>query len=199
MSPEPQDHTPNAGLWTVANVISLLRLVAIPVFLWLLLARKEVVAASLLFGVIGVTDWLDGALARALGQVSSIGKVLDPLADRLAIAAAVIGGWVVGVLPSWFAGLLILREIVMASAVAVLWFRTRKVLEVRYMGKSATFIVYGAIPAFYLAAADVVPRLFRPLGFAAGLVGLVLYWWVAARYMIDIRDRVRETEEAAPS
>ena len=181
---------PDAGLWTVANLVSIARLAAIPVFLWLLLAEDNVEAATVVFVLIGVTDWLDGQLARRLGQVSEIGRVLDPIADRLAIVAAVIGGWIAGVLPVWFAALLMLREVILGLAALVLYVRQRKTIEVRYLGKMATFIVYGAIPAFYLAAAGVAEDIMRPLGLIAGSVGLALYWWVGVMYIGDYRRQI---------
>ena len=181
------EEAPDAGLWTVANLVSIARLAAIPVFLWLLLAEDNVEAATVVFLLIGVTDWLDGQLARRLGQVSEIGRVLDPIADRLAIVAAVIGGWIAGVLPVWFAALLLVREVVLGLAALVLFIRSRRTIEVRYLGKMATFIVYGAIPAFYLAAAGVATDVLLPLGWIAGSVGLVLYWWVGFMYLGDYR------------
>ena len=85
---------------TIPNLISVIRLGLIPVFLWLLLARDNPFAAGWLLGGIAATDWVDGYLARRLDQVSEVGKFLDPLADRIAIIAAVIGGLISGYLPS---------------------------------------------------------------------------------------------------
>ena len=86
-------------IFTVPNLVSLVRILMIPAFLWLLFGRDDPAAAGWLLGGIGATDWVDGYLARRLDQVSEIGKVLDPLADRGAVAAAVIGGWIAGALP----------------------------------------------------------------------------------------------------
>jgi len=86
---------------TIPNVISAVRVAMVPLFLWLLFGADAPLPAGLLLGGIGATDWVDGFLARRLGQVSELGKLLDPLADRLAITAAVIGGWVAGVLPDY--------------------------------------------------------------------------------------------------
>ena len=171
---------PDAGLWTVANVVSMVRLAAIPVFLWLLLERDEVAGAAWLLVVIGATDWLDGSLARALNQVSEIGKFLDPLADRLAIVAAVVGGLIAGVIPAIIGWLLLVREVVVAAGALYVVRRLGRNVEVKYLGKLATFIVYGAIPSFYLAASGL--DVFEPIGWVSGIIGLLLYYAVTVDY-----------------
>lgn len=181
----------DAGLWTVANVVSLLRLAAVPFFLWLLLGREDYVAAAWAMGVIGATDWLDGSLARRLNQVSEIGTFLDPLADRIAIFAAIVGGLIAGVVPALIAWPLIIREVVVASGALYLVRRFRENVAVKYMGKVATFIVYWSIPSFYLAAAEVADGFWRPVGWLTGIVGLVLYYWVTWDYFQDIRAKLQ--------
>ncbi|MDH3260792.1 MAG: CDP-alcohol phosphatidyltransferase family protein [Acidimicrobiia bacterium] len=183
--------TTDAGLYTIPNVISLLRLAGIGAFWWLLFGRDDPVAAGVLILVIGWTDWLDGVLARKLNQVSEIGKLLDPLADRLAIAAALIGGMIAAVIPLWLGVALIVREAGIALGALVLGVRLKEKLEVRYLGKVATFILYGAIPSFYLKAGGVAGDLFLVLGWFFGMIGLVLYYWVAVQYAIDIRAKFR--------
>ena len=172
-------------------MISGLRLAGIGVFWWLLFGRDDPVAAGILILVIGWTDWLDGVLARKLNQVSEIGKFLDPLADRLAIAAALIGGMIAEVIPLWLGIALIAREVVIALGALILGLRLKEKLDVRYIGKVATFILYGAIPAFYLAAGGVAGDVFLYLGWVFGVIGLILYYWVAVLYAVDIRDRLR--------
>lgn len=181
----------DAGPFTIPNLISLLRLVGIGVFWWLLFGRDDPVAAGILILVIGWTDWLDGMLARRLNQVSEIGKFLDPLADRLAIAAALIGGMIAGVIPLVLGVALIVREVAVGMGALILGVRLKDKLDVRYMGKVATFILYGAIPSFYLAAGGVAGELFLYLGWFFGMVGLILYYWVAVQYALDVRDKLR--------
>ncbi len=181
----------DAGLYTIPNLISLLRLAGIAVFLWLLFGRDDPVTAGILILLIGWTDWLDGVLARRLHQVSRIGRFLDPLADRLAIAAAVIGGMIAGVLPFWLGIPLIAREVLIAIGALVLGLRRGEQLQVRYLGKLATFILYGAIPSFYLHAGGIADPLFLYLGAVFGAAGLVLYYWVAGQYAVDIRGRLQ--------
>ena len=94
---------------TVPNGITLVRLVCIPLFVWLLFGAHRQIAAAVLLGVLGATDWVDGYVARRFHQVSTAGKVLDPLADRLLVATAIISTAVYGAVPWWFAGLTLAR------------------------------------------------------------------------------------------
>ena len=181
----------DAGPFTIPNLISLIRLAGIGVFWWLLFGRDDPVAAGILILVIGWTDWLDGALARKLNQVSEIGKFLDPLADRLAIAAALLGGMIAEVIPLSLGVALIVRETAVGLGALVLGVRLKEKLDVRYLGKVATFILYGAIPSFYLAAGGVAGDVFSYLGWGFGVIGLILYYWVAFQYTIDIRTKLR--------
>ena len=181
----------DAGPFTIPNLISLIRLAGIGVFWWLLFGRDDPVAAGILILVIGWTDWLDGVLARKLNQVSEIGKFLDPLADRLAIGAALLGGMIAAVIPLSLGIALIIREAAVGLGALVLGMRLKDKLDVRYLGKLATFILYGAIPSFYLAAGGVAGDVFLYLGWFFGAVGLILYYWVAYQYAIDIRAKLR--------
>lgn len=156
------------------------------VFAWLAFSRGDHATAGWLLLGIGWTDWVDGYLARRLDQVSEVGKVLDPLADRLAIATAVIGGMVVGVVPIVLGAGIALREVAVGIG-AVFVTRQGKKIEVRWLGKLATFILYGAIPAFYVSQGSLLPTFFLVLAWTFGVVGLILYWWVAVLYVGDFR------------
>ncbi len=184
------------GVLTVPNLVSFIRLCAIPYFWWVLLAEERVGLAAALIFIIGSTDWIDGYLARRLHQVSEVGKFLDPLADRLMIASALVGGLIAGVLPGVIGWPLLVREALVSAAALYLAGRGLGKLEVRSLGKTATFLLYGAIPSFYLYAAGVVPWLFAPPAWIAGVVGLVLYWWVGAEYAVDVRRRLTSLESA---
>jgi cardiolipin synthase (CMP-forming) len=183
---------------TVPNLVTLVRLVGVGVFWWMLLGRENVVAAAWLIFAIGWTDWIDGYLARRLDQVSRLGKALDPVADRLMIVSAVIGGLIADVVPAAIAVPLIAREAIMAVVAGVLVLRGGGVLEVRPLGKWATFILYGSIPSFYLAAAGVLPGLMEPLAWTSGIVGLALYWYVLGQYLVDARTRMGGVESRNP-
>lgn len=181
---------------TIPNLVSFVRLLAIPVFWWVLLVDDNVVLAAWLIFIIGWTDWIDGYLARRLGQVSDLGKILDPVADRLMIASAVIGGLIAGVLPTWFGWGLITREVLVGLVALNLAARGGGTIEVRFIGKAATFALYGAIPAFYLAAAGFLEWLMRPVAWLLGIIGLALYWYVAFLYIGDSRARLAALESS---
>jgi cardiolipin synthase len=182
-------------IFTIPNLISAIRIAAVPVFLWLLLGADRPAAAGWMLVAIGATDWIDGYLARRLNQVSELGKMLDPVADRLAIVAAVIGGWIAGVLPWWVALLLMVREVLVASTAAYLALKTGDRIEVRYLGKMATWAVYGGVASFYIYAGSGW-EFFRWWAWIYILPGLVLYYVVAVQYLGDTR---RALAAARPS
>ena len=186
---------------TIPNLISTIRLFLVPVFLWLLLGRDNPAAAGWLLGGIGATDWIDGYLARRLNQVSEIGKVLDPLADRLAVAAALIGGLISGDLPAWFAIAVIVREVLVSGGALALAFRVKGKIPVRRAGKLATLLIYASLGGFLVGGGGrFAPFLW--LGWIFGIPGLVLYYAVAAQYVGDARRLMRAgdaTETAPPA
>lgn len=178
---------------TIPNVISTARIALVPVFLWLLLARDTPAAAGWLLVGLGATDWIDGFLARRLGQVSEIGRILDPLADRLAVAAALIGGWISGALPWPVAAVIGLREVVVGAAALVLAIRARTAIEVRWIGKVATFLLYGAIASFFVYAGW-GGAFYRWAAWLGVIPGVVLYYAAAVAYLGDIRRALRGTD-----
>jgi cardiolipin synthase len=182
---------------TIPNLISLIRILAVPVFLWMLFGLDEPGWAGFLLGWIGATDWIDGFLARRLGQVSEIGKFLDPLADRLAIVAAVIGGWVAGVLPWPFALALVVREALIAGGALVLAARTGARLEVRQTGKAATMGLFLAIPSFFIYAGT-DQAIWAWLAWGLGIPSLILYYAVGVLYFGDIRRLASDDPPAPP-
>lgn len=190
---------PSDRIATIPNLVSGLRLVGVGWFLWLLLVSDNVVAAAIVLMVIGATDWVDGFLARTLDQASEFGRKLDPIADRLALVAAVAGGFFarvdgVRLLPTWLVAGIVVREAVMAGVVWWLHRRTGETLRVRWLGKAATFALYGALPLLYLAAAGVGEWL-RTVGLVLGAVGLGLYVWVAVLYITEAVRRVAGAAE----
>ena len=181
---------PTNRVLTIPNLVSFLRLLGVPVFWWILLVDENIALAGGLVFVIGWTDWLDGYLARRLNQVTELGKALDPVADRAMIGSAVIGGLIVGVLPDIIGWGLLTREALVAVIALMLVVRKAGRLEVRWLGKVATVSLYGAIPAFYLAEGGLFSALFLPIAWFFGVIGLVLYWYVAVQYFGDARDRL---------
>jgi cardiolipin synthase len=176
---------------TIPNAISVVRVAMVPLFLWLLFGADAPLSAGLLLGAIGATDWIDGFLARRLAQVSELGKLLDPLADRLAIAAAVIGGWAAGVLPWALALALVVREILIGIGALVAW-RWGLRVEVRFLGKVATFGLYSAIASFYVYAGFDHP-FFLWWAWGVAVPGLILYYLVGVQYFLEVLSRRRET------
>ena len=177
---------------TVPNVISFSRIALIPVFFLLVVDPDTTTAGVILFAVVIATDWVDGTIARRTGQVTELGKMLDPVADRLAIAAGIIALVIRGVFPLWAAVAILARDAVVLLAGAYVLSRTHVRLDVRWIGKVATFSLMVAVPAISWGALD------RPLG-AAGTtigwvcftVGIVEYYLAAFAYARDARRALR--------
>jgi len=177
----------DAGFWTLPNLISFLRILALPVFLWVLLGLDRPFLAAVLLGLISVTDLLDGMLARRLGQVSEIGKMLDPVADRLVVFAGVVGGMVAGLVPLWLGVSLLIREAIIGPTTIYYLVRQNIRVPVRRMGKTATALIFFAVPFYYLTATSFVPLFWEVLATLLGLLGLALYLIVTWRYLGDLR------------
>lgn len=177
----------DAGLWTLPNLISFLRILALPVFLWVLLGLDRPFLAAVLLGLISVTDLLDGMLARRLGQVSEIGKMLDPVADRLVVFAGVVGGMVAGLVPLWLGASLLIREAIIGPTTIYYLVRQNVRVPVRRMGKTATALIFFAVPFYYLTATSFVPLFWEVLATLLGVLGLALYLIVTWRYLGDLR------------
>lgn len=172
-------------MFTIPNIISMVRLLLIPVFV-VLLVQDRFAAAGWLLGVIGATDWIDGYLARRLNQVTEIGKFLDPLADRLAVGVAVVGGLVTGILDPWFAIAIIVREALIGLGALVVGVSAGTKLEVRKVGKLATLLLYMAIAWFYVGRGTPYDPLVVS-AWVAGIPGLILYYLSAFLYLGDAR------------
>jgi cardiolipin synthase len=172
-------------IFTIPNIISMIRIAMVPVFYWLLVGQDNGAAAGWLLGVIGATDWVDGYIARRFNQVSELGKFLDPAADRLAVAAAVIGGWISGFLPWGICLAIIIREAVIILGAIVLGLTRKAKLEVRYLGKVATLGLYFSISWFLVGRGSDTGWL-EALGWIGSIPSLVLYYVVAGQYIGDM-------------
>ena len=176
---------------TVPNGLSFARILLIPVFVALLLHHGTEVAGLLLLGFVVSTDWVDGVVARRTGQVTDLGKWLDPIADRLAIAAALVTLVVRDAFPLWAALLILCRDgAVLLAGVFLLARRTR--IDVRFIGKVATFSLMFGVPAvawgnFGLPLAATA----RALGWIAYGIGIVEYYVAAVLYGFDLRAAIR--------
>ena len=182
---------------TWPNALSAARLAGVPVFLWLVLgprtATADLIAAGIL-GLAGITDWLDGKLARMLNQQSRLGQILDPAADRLYIAATIIALAVRGIIPWWLFGAIAGRELIVGAALLVLQRRTvYGTLQVSFAGKAATLCLMYAFPLLFLGAhSGTAAEVVRVLGWAFAIWGTALYWWAAMLYLTQVRDLVKE-------
>ena len=192
----PRDH----GLWTVPNVLSMLRLAGVPVFLWLVLGPEADGWALALLMVSGFTDYLDGYLARRLDQASVIGQVLDPVADRLYILAVVVGLALRDVIPWWLAVSLPLRDALMWGLVPLLRTRGYSALPVHFLGKAATFNLLYAFPLLLLGdGTGTVADLARVFGWAFAVWGVGLYWWAGLLYTWQVRTLLLTTRPRGAS
>ncbi len=182
---------------TVPNALSMLRLLGVPVFLWLILGPHADGLAIVLLMVSGITDYLDGWIARRWNQISRVGQLLDPLADRLYIFATLIGLGLREILPWWFVGILVARDAVLALTLPVLRRHGRGPLEVHYLGKAATFNLLYAFPLLLLSDGSGTPALVaRVLGWAFAIWGTGLYWWAGALYLQQVRSVVTSGRQA---
>ena len=181
---------------TIPNMISLARLLGVPLFLYLFLGPHADAVGMAILVVGGTSDWVDGYVARRLRQVSRLGELLDPLADRLYIFATVVAFTLRDVLPWQFTAALVLREAVLAVALGVLRRHGYGPPPVHYLGKTATFILLAAFPTLLLGSAvPVTAPVAVPLGWAFAWWGIVLYWVAAALYLAQTAALVRSARE----
>jgi len=182
-------------VWTLPNVLSMLRLAGVPVFLWLVLGPEADGWALVLLMVSGITDFADGWLARRLDQTTVLGQLLDPIADRLYILAVVVGLAMRDIIPWWVAILLPLRDLLLWGLVPLLRTRGYSALPVHFLGKAATFNLLYAFPLLLLGDGDgVVADLAQVFGWAFAFWGIGLYWWAGLLYAWQVRTLLRTTE-----
>lgn len=174
---------PEDRVITVPNAISAVRLLGVPVFLWLVLVEQADVAAFALLAVAGATDWLDGYLARRLDQRTRLGVLLDPLVDRLYIAATIIGLAIRGFVPWWLVLILVLREVLLLGLLPRLRRSGRVALPVTFVGKTGTFALMWGFPFLLLSGEPAVGMVALWLGWGFALWGTYLYWWAGLRYV----------------
>ncbi len=180
---------------TIPNGISALRLAGVPLFLWLVLGPRSATADYWAVGVLmaaGISDWLDGKIARALNQTSRLGQLLDPAADRLYIAATIVALAVRDVIPWWLVAVLALRELTVGAALATLRRRAGfGTLQVSFVGKAATLCLLYAFPLLFLGDhPGWGGTLARILGWAFATWGTVLYWWAAMLYLSQVKSLI---------
>jgi len=189
----PDEPSSNRVL-TVPNLLSFLRIAFIPVFVVLIVDRDTTFSGILVFAAVAWTDWIDGFVARRLGQVSELGKVLDPTADRLAIAAGLVALAVRGAFPWWAALMILVRDVAVLAVGVGLFLRRRVRLEVRSIGKVATFsLMAGVTWISWGNLGYALDDAALALGWVCFGVGIVEYYVAAGLYLGDLRRALAET------
>jgi cardiolipin synthase len=184
---------------TIPNLLSILRLAGVPLFLWLVLGPEADGWALGVLMISGVTDWLDGYLARRLHQTSQLGQILDPVADRLYILAVVFGLAWRDIIPWWLAFLLPARDLLLWGLVPFLRTRGYHALPVHFLGKAATANLLYAFPLLLLGDGEgVVATLAEVFGWAFAIWGTGLYWWAGILYAWQVRKLLSDRERRAP-
>ncbi|AKU16925.1 CDP-diacylglycerol--glycerol-3-phosphate 3-phosphatidyltransferase [Luteipulveratus mongoliensis] len=178
-------------IWTVPNALSMLRLVGVPVFLWLILSEHDT-AALIVLALSGVTDYLDGKIARRYGLISRLGQLLDPIADRLYILSTLLGFAWRDIIPWWLVIVLVGREVFVGALAPLVRRHRLPIPPVHFIGKAATFNLIYAFPLLLLGEGDgVVADVALPIGWAFTWWGTGLYWLAAALYAVQVQGMVR--------
>ncbi len=179
-------------IFTIPNIMSMIRLACIPLFLYLLFGRDNPAGAAFLLGGLGATDWIDGYIARRYNQVSELGKILDPTADRLMFIVALAGMIIAEAGPVWFYWLVAIREVLFGLTVTIATLAGMKRFDVTYLGKLATFLLMFALPGLLIGSSDLwLNTFFNVSGWLLGIPGLVLSYWTAITYIPVIRTNLR--------
>ncbi len=182
---------PRQRILTIPNAISVARLAGVPVFLWLVLGVRSQTADWWAVGLLiasGLSDWLDGKLARALNQQTNLGELLDPAADRLYIVATVIALAVRAIIPWWLVGVLGARELLLGFVLLILRRHGLPALQVSFVGKAATLCLLYAFPVLLLGShASSYAETARVVGWAFAIWGSALYWCAALLYTEQAR------------
>lgn len=182
---------------TIPNIVTVIRLLVLPLFLWLLFARDNRAAAAFVLGGLGATDWVDGYLARRLGQVSELGKILDPVADRILLGTAVIALMIDDAVPRWVGALVLIREVAVSMTVLVLGGLGARRIDVTYIGKTGALLLMFALPLFCAGSSTLSWAPFAEfLGWAFAIPGLITSYYAAACYVPLARDALNEGRTA---
>jgi Phosphatidylglycerophosphate synthase len=197
----PEPHQVSTRIFTVPNALSFIRLALVPVFLVLVILGLDLPALVVLV-ISSATDFLDGVLARKLNQVSRLGQLLDPAADRLFIFATLVGLAIRGIVPWWLVAVIVGRDVLLLVLGIILANIGYGPLPVHHLGKIATFCLFYALPILMIGQAfPAAAELTAPLGWAFALWGAFLYWWAGVIYVIETARIVRipRVEESTES
>lgn len=193
-----RDDTPGEDrILTVPNVITFVRLSLLPVYVWLLLGQGNRAAAAGLLAALGATDWIDGYVARHFHQVSTLGKVLDPVADRLLFFVGIGCIIIDGAAPTWFCIAVLVREGLVAGATLLLAALGARRIDVTWFGKAGTFGLMFAFPLFLAGSSTLSwASTAQALAWVAGIPGLVLSYYAAVLYVPKAAEALREGRAA---
>ncbi len=191
------DASPRGGsgrILTVPNLITVARLACLPIYLVVLFGADDRSSAAYLLAVLGITDFADGYVARRFDQGSELGKVLDPVADRLLFLLGAGAILVDGSVPAWFAVAVLAREVLVSAATLALAAAGARRIDVTWAGKAGTFALMIAFPLFLGGHADDLgwDPLAEVLAWCAGIPGLALSWYAAAAYLPEARRALAE-------
>jgi cardiolipin synthase (CMP-forming) len=177
---------------TIPNLITLVRLLCLPLYWWLLFARDDPFGAAVLLGALGATDWCDGYIARHYNQVSNLGKIFDPTADRFLFFVAIVGIIKAGAAPAWLCWIVLGREIVVAAITVTITALGAKPVDVTWYGKAGTFCLMVSFPLFLAGSSDVsfAPAL-NAIAAAVAIPGVVFSYYAAFRYVPLWRENLR--------
>lgn len=194
---------PTSKIVTVPNLLSLLRLLGVPLFLWLVLSPMidgsnwDALALGVLV-LAGLTDYLDGKLARRFNQVSRVGQLLDPAADRLYILCTLLGLSLREIIPVWLAVFIVARDVLLVLGLPVLRRHGFGPLPVHFLGKAATFNLLYSFPLLLLGDwTGQIARLAKIFGWAFAGWGTALYWWAGVLYVLQARQIIRAARQTA--
>ncbi|MGW7331887.1 CDP-alcohol phosphatidyltransferase family protein [Streptomyces sp. NPDC054840] len=178
-------------IFTIPNILSMARLAGVPLFLWLILAEYDGWALAVLM-LSGISDYLDGKLARRWNQISKLGRLLDPAADRLYILSTLFGLTYRELLPLWLTGALLARELMLLVMVWILRRHGYPPPQVNFLGKAATFNLMYAFPLLLLSdGSGWLAWLAAVFGWAFAVWGTTLYWWAGILYVVQVRRLVK--------
>jgi cardiolipin synthase len=180
------------GILTIPNLVTVVRLACVPLFCWLLFGRDDRTAAAWLLAALGCTDWVDGYLARRLHQVSELGKVLDPTADRILLGTVVISLLIDGSVPAIVAWGVLIREVLVSAAVLALAAAGAKRIDVQWAGKAGTLALMVAFPLFMMSEPGPWGRPAEIIAWGFAVPGLALSWYAAATYVPLARRALRD-------
>jgi cardiolipin synthase len=180
--------------WTIPNALSALRLLGVPFFFWLIVGPENDEIALVILIISAFTDWLDGYLARKLNQFSRLGELLDPLADRLYVIAALAALYIRDLLPLWVVVVLMLRDVAMSVLLIFLKRFGITGVPVHFVGKAATMNLLYALPLILLGTfPGIVGQVAHVFGWAFLLWGITMYWYAGLLYFRQVIELRQES------